>query len=116
MSAAWVIALGVAVGYLTQRKQVVQSRLDAAAAQFEGAAEPADGGITSAQLRTVVPNSDRGPRDYNDSLQKGSLNEIKQQHSSMQQHVQSWDSSRVVAAEPTPPPPSIQGVWMEPFA
>lgn len=59
---AWLIALGLAAGYLMQKNVQVRSRLEAVTKQFHSEAQPESKGPSSEVIRTVqrtVPDSEK---------------------------------------------------------
>ena len=48
---AWIIALGLSVGYLISKNVSVRQQLEESVAKFNSAAKPATGGVTSAEVR-----------------------------------------------------------------
>lgn len=51
---AWVLALGVSAGYLINKNRTMQGIVETAVAKYEDdAAEPATGGVTTAELRAT---------------------------------------------------------------
>ena len=50
---AWIVALALSAGYLVNKNLQVKDRLEQAATKFNSAAQPADPGPTSQQIRSV---------------------------------------------------------------
>ena len=62
MSGMWVIGLGLSAGYLMSKKAQLTNQLEKAEKEFNEAAEPADDGLRSDEIREVqrrVPDSER---------------------------------------------------------
>ena len=48
-----VMGLGIATGYLVSKNRVIKHQIDNAVAGYEGSAEPATDGVTSAEIRST---------------------------------------------------------------
>ena len=109
MSAAWVIGLGVAAGYLMQRKQVMQDGLTESVAQFQNAAKPATDGVTTAEIRKTY-NQPTFDRDFHDDLPKSEIQALQSAQTSREKAEKEWDAAQ------GPQVAQIQGVYLELFA
>jgi uncharacterized protein involved in exopolysaccharide biosynthesis len=58
MSAAWVLGLALAAGYLINKNVQVSSQLKNSIAEYQNAAEPSTDGATSAEVRKAWANTD----------------------------------------------------------
>jgi hypothetical protein len=55
---AWVIGLGLAAGYLINKKMAIVSQLETAATEFNSAVGPATEGVTTAEVRSAWKRTD----------------------------------------------------------
>lgn len=55
---AWILGLAIGAGYLINKNLAVQNRLNDAESEYNSAAKPATGGVTSQEVRTAWRNTD----------------------------------------------------------
>lgn len=105
MASLWLIGLGLAAGYLMQKKQNIAGRLDQAAKTFNEAAEPADGLATDdiRKVQRTVPEADVSESMNLQDLTRGDAQKIRQ--------AQTDAAMQVVQYESVGPPP-IEGVYL----
>ena len=73
----WVIALGLSAGYLINKNMVISKQLDDSVAEFNSAAKPATGGVTSAEVRNAHKRTDHVKYgDMNSELPKQEMDAL----------------------------------------
>ena len=83
MSAAWLVGLGVAAGYLINKNHAISSRLDTSIAKYNSAAEPATGGVTSAEVRSAYKRIDHVKYgDMNPDLPRSEMDALVEREAS----------------------------------
>jgi hypothetical protein len=103
---AWIVGLAIAAGYLINKNLTVQSRLTQAEAEYQGAAKPATGGVTSAEVRRAWKNTDFDTYgDFNADWSQHEKDRVVEKEQQAAQSVQSYDEH----AEGLP---QIQGVML----
>jgi hypothetical protein len=101
---AWIVGLGLAAGYLINKNIAVRARLDDATAEYNKAAKPATGGVTSAEVRKAWRNTDfTRYGDMSEDLAQSQKMELDRKVQDQQSVVEQYDASSV---------PPIQGVLM----
>jgi hypothetical protein len=74
---AWVVGLGLAAGYLINKNVAIVSRLDESVTEFNSAAKPATGGVTSAEVRNAWKRTDHVKyADMNTGLPKKQMDAL----------------------------------------
>lgn len=103
---AWVVGLAIAAGYLINKNLTVQSRLTQAEAEYQGAAKPATGGVTSAEVRQAWKNTDYDTYgDFNVDWSQQEKDRVVAREQQVAQSVQSYDEHAEAL-------PQIQGVML----
>ena len=90
----WVIGLGLAAGYLINKNGVIQGQLESAVAEHNSAAKPATGGVTSAEVRSVLRRVDDHVKygDMNTDLSRSEMDRLASNQESAARQVQQFDS------------------------
>lgn len=105
MSSVWVVALGLAAGYLVNKNVVVTHRLEQAQKKFNSAAQPADP-LASEEIRQVqrvVPQS-----DINEDLNVQDLSRADRRQLQKGRD----EAAQAVVQYEAPSLPEIQGVYL----
>ena len=103
----WLITLGLAAGYLMQKNTQHVNQLDQAKRDFNSAAEPANPGPRSDEIRTVqraIPAADRNESLNVQDLTTQDARQIRAHRDEAAQQVVSYENAFV-----TPP---IEGVYL----
>ena len=102
----WIIALGLAAGYLINKNLAITGRIEKAVNEFEGQAAPATDGVTSAELRSAWKRTDHVKYgDMNHELPKAEKDALVLAEQSERDAVQKFDSADA--------PLQIQGVMLQ---
>ena len=97
---AWVIALGLAAGYLMNKNTAIASRLDNSVSEFQGASKPATDGVTSQEVRNAYKRTDHVTYgDFNEELPKTEMNSVVAAQKRAADAVEAYDSAAVVQIE-----------------
>lgn len=106
---AWVIGLGVAVGYLVNKNQKVVSRIDDAVALYSGGdVRESTGGSSTVEIdkaKLIPLHHALGCDDINNLIDGGDVKKITSAMSSNAAEVRAYDSA--------PSPPEIIGVMLQ---
>lgn len=104
---AWVLGLLLSAGYLMQKKFQMEDKLGEKAAEWQKNAKPAEGGVTSAEVRQINATVHL-PDKYQDvnaeRLSSQQVREIGDGADRAFQQVQAYEAS--------PVPQEIQGVYL----
>ena len=101
---AWLVALGLGAGYLVNKNMIFRTQLENSVSEYQNAAEPATGGVTSAEVRKAHKRIDHVLYgDYNAELPRKDVDAISKQQASAASAVQQFDSEQ---------PSVIQGVLL----
>ena len=74
---AWIIGLAIAAGYLINKNVQAVERVTRAESAYQGAALPATGGVTTAEVRSAWRNTDFSTYgDFNSDLSKAERNRV----------------------------------------
>lgn len=102
---AWVVGLGLSAGYLINKNISFTGELDKSIAAFQGAAQPATSGVTSAEVRQAYKSTDFVKYgSMNEELSASEKNALLSRETAQASAVQSYDGS---------PSEPIQGVVMQ---
>ena len=94
---AWVIALGLAAGYLINKNMVISGRLDQAISEFNSAAKPSTSGVTSAEVRTAWKRTDHVKYgDMNSDLPRKEMDTLAAGEEKAAQEVQQFDGQDTI--------------------
>ena len=102
---AWVIALGLAAGYLMQKRMQVANRLEEATKQFNQAAEPDT--LPSEEIRAVqraIPDSERFDALNMQDLTRQQVDELAAARQAAATKVVQYENSQGL--------PPIEGVYL----
>lgn len=105
----WAIGLGIAAGYLVQKKITMQNRLEEAVTEFQSAARPDDKPVGSGQVRQIqrlVPDSDRFQDMNLHDLSKEDVRDLEKRQMDAAREVAQWESQVLNQSPP------IEGVYM----
>lgn len=101
---AWVVGLALSAGYLINKNLKLQSVLESAQVKYNTAAQPAEKGVTTAEVRKAWANTEYTRYgDMSEKLSQAKKQELDQKVQAQQQQVQEYDAPQV---------PQIQGVMM----
>lgn len=104
---AWIIGLAISAGYLINKNLAVQSRLTEAEAEYNSAAKPATGGVTSAEVRTAWKNTDFSTfGDFNSDWSQSEKRKVVAREAAAAESVQTFESGAGGVL------PQIEGVLM----
>jgi len=112
MSALWVLALGASIGYLAFKRQAIESRLDLAVREWDGAGAkqseptPPDGANFAEIKQAWKHTADTRNRDFNERLPESERAQLLVAEDARQKEVHQWDQAQG-------PPPGIEGVYLE---
>ncbi len=102
---AWVVALGLGAGYLINKNTIIQNQLETSADEFNSAAKPATGGVTSEEVRKAHRRIDYVKYgDMNTDLLKRQKDALLEKASAAEEQAERFDSG--------PLSQQIQGVLM----
>ena len=105
MSSVWVIGLGLAAGYLINKNLAIQGQLESSVAEYQSAAKPATGGVTSEEVRNAWKRTDYVKYgDMNTDLSRSEMDKLVKMESTAASEVEMYDSSGA--------PARIEGVLM----
>ena len=103
---AWVIGLGLAAGYLVNKNMVMKSQLEQSVANFNSAAKPATGGVTSKEVRSAHNTTTYEVYgDMNTDLSRGEMDTILKKQATAASEVERFDAG--------PSAPQVVGVMMQ---
>jgi len=114
MSTLWVLALGASIGYLAFKRQAIESRLDLAVAEWEGAGakqsdpQPPDGASFAEIKEAWKYTADTRNRDFNERLPDVERARLLRAEDQSEKEVHQFDQ----AVHPGQPP-NIEGVYLE---
>ena len=100
MSALWVLALGASIGYLGFKKQAIESRLDHAVKEWEGAGaaesdpKPPDGANFKEIKQAWKYTEDTRNEHFNERLPKTEREQLLAAEDRREAEVQQFDQSR----------------------
>ena len=101
---AWVVGLALAAGYLINKNIQVRGRIEDAKAEYNSAAKPATGSVTTSEVRAAWASTDfTRYGDMSEDLTQKQKDSLDSRVAAQQQAVEQYDAS--VA-------PSIQGVLL----
>ena len=99
-----VMGLGIATGYLVSKNRVIKHQIDNAVAGYEGSAEPATDGVTSAEIRSTRKLTNHVKfGDFKESLPIKERDAVLAQQSAAAKAVDDFNGSA----------PSIQGILLQ---
>jgi hypothetical protein len=102
---AWVIGLGLAAGYLINKKMAIVSQLETSTTEFNSAAKPATGGVTTAEVRSAWKRTDHVKYgDMNSDLPRKQMDELVAGEEKAASAVEQFDQGQQT--------PHIQGVML----
>jgi len=103
---AWVVGLGLAAGYLVNKNVVLKNQLDESVEEFNSAARPATGGVTSSEVRATHRRVDDHTiyGDMNAALPKKRMDELRSRQLAASEETEQFDAAQGPAA--------IQGVLL----
>lgn len=103
---AWVVGLGLAAGYLVNKNVAIKHQLEESVEEFNSAAKPATGGVTSAEVRATHRRVDDYTNygDMNAALPKKRMDELRSRQVAVAGEAEQFDA----AQGPAP----IQGVLL----
>ena len=110
MSALWVLALGASVGYLAFKRHSIESRLELAVKEWEGAGaeasdpKPPDGANFKEIKEAWRYTDDTRNRDFNERLPAAERAAYLASEAALEQEAHQFDGAQ---------PPSIEGVYLE---
>ena len=105
---AWIFGLALAAGYLINKNMTLQSVLDKAESDFQGAAKPATGGVTTAEVRNAWKSTDYATYgDFNSDWSKQDVMGVVQAEMRQKGVAQNFEDGGAL--------PTIQGVLLTPF-
>lgn len=101
---AWGIGLALGAAYLVNKKFHLDGRLQQAVAEFEGAADPATDGVTSAEIRASHRQPATRSEVYNQKLPKEERNILEAKAAAAAQEVKAFDGTSTT---------EIEGVYLQ---
>lgn len=102
MSSLWVLALGASIGYLAFKRQTIESRLDLAVAEFEGAGAKPSGseGATFAEIKGAWKNTeDTRNRHFHERLPDSERATLLRAEDQRAQEVEQFEKGQVQGIE-----------------
>jgi hypothetical protein len=104
---AWVIGLGLSAGYLINKNVSIKTQLETSATQYNSAAKPATGGVTSAEVRKAYKSKEHVKYgDMNTDLPKKQQEGLDRKQQDLAEEAYVYDAGGV-------PLPVIQGVLLQ---
>ena len=101
----WIVALGLAAGYLINKNVTIKNQLHESVEKFQSGARPATGGVTSAEVRTAHKRTDHVKYgDMNTDLPREQMDSLHSAQMAAASQAEQFDAG--------PSPPQIQGVML----
>jgi|TARA_Y100000389_G_scaffold200801_1_gene242026 polyhydroxyalkanoate synthesis regulator phasin len=103
---AWVVGLGLAAGYLVNKNVVLKNQLAESVQEFNSAARPATGGVTSEEVRATHRRVDDHVKygDMNAALSKKRMDKLYSDEQAAARDAEQFDAAQG--------PAQIQGVLL----